>query len=298
MRDIVIERAINLMLLNHEPGCWNLQSDYGGAFPAVKRRLGEADILKHLRGSAWIACRLPTTGMTDRIVIDLDCRDALDVPRRDERYWRIRELLGRHRSVLVWSTPSGYGMRVAYRIPPTPFDDLASSAGDGILADAFRAAGIDLRSGEVELFPAPWRSDRQLFGSRMPLLNPETLRPFAEADISDRFDEGALVGALDIAEAWHGDVQSSLLTTFRSLPRAPRRSVTTTVVPASPLQPELSHAPNPDVVRLVRDGLTVPHSRYASEWIVGRAMWLWPCLFADLGRHVSPVRWCATLRMR
>lgn len=290
MDDILFERATKLLMLNRDAGWWNRQTKYPGGFLEQKRRMRDEDIRAHLHGRIWIGCRIPQHAATDRIVVDIDCEAPESITDRDERYWRIREFFGKYRVPLVWSTPSGLGLRVAYRIPQTTLSDLATKESSGLLPDALRAAGLAPAPGVIECYPASWRCDRQLFGMRMPIRDPDTLEVVPGADLNDRYSEARLRRAVEIAEEWHADVDHGLIRHLRALPSY---AVPDDTAPEG-LEPEInpSHglSPPPAIIRLVREGLNCPHSRYRSEFMIGRAMWLWPELFGDLGLPVTPDR--------
>jgi hypothetical protein len=286
----LFRRAKRLMVLNGEPGRWNEQAEYPGAFYERKHPMTDEHIRAHLRGERWLGSRLPSDRMSDRVVFDIDAKTPDDVPRRNLVYQELRDFIGRERGVLVWQTPSGHGLRAAYRIPPTSMRELAAAESVGLLPDALRAAGLDPSLGTLEIYPAAHRCDRQLFGRMMPLLDADSLEPIPGADLGDEYSEAKLRHAVALVEDWHQQEDEELVGALASQPRLP---VPVDVAPAGP-EPELIRSrhlsPGAETVQLATGGLTEFRSRYRTEFRVGRDMWLWPELFADLGVPADPTR--------
>lgn len=290
MGEWLFRRAIKLLVLTRASGWWNRQWRYPGRFLQQKREMKDCDVRAHLLGRSWIGSRVPSDGLIDRVVVDIDCKCDEDLSSRNQRYRLLRELFASAAAPLVWSTPSGHGIRVAYRIPATPLTELATGQNEGRLPAVLRAGGLDPALGSVEFYPGYWRCDRQPFGRRMPLLDPETLDLLQGAEIGDTFCEAKLDRAVEIAESWHARDDERFLLELHSLPQYDAPS---DAGPAGP-EPELpvghNLLPPADTVRLIKDGLERPHSRYQSEFLIGRAMWLWPELFLDLGLPPQPDR--------
>lgn len=273
----LLERYKKVVLLNRTREGWNQQQKYGGKFPYPKRRLTDADLEAMLRHEHWLASRAPQEGLTDRIAFDLDCDGEGEQVDRDERYGQIRRLFGMEHVPLVYGTPSGWGLRVVYRIPIMPLEELITGPRSGLVADVLCGAGLYPRSGFLEIFPQKSYADRLMLGRRMPLLDPVRLKPLSHAAIGDTFDEHLLRQALGEVESWHAQPCVGLVEHLRGLPRqadvtlVPQRkagrSESTIRVSGESRQPEPPHS----LRRLIKHGLERPRSRFASEWIVGLA---------------------------
>src|SRR5690606_25178393 len=102
-----------------------------------------------------------------------------------------------------YQTPSGWGIRVVYRIERVPLTAVITGPHSGLVADVLRGAGLPVGPGEIELFPQTGQADRLMLGRGMPMLDPETLLPIGGPPIGDTFCESALRWALEHAEAWY-----------------------------------------------------------------------------------------------
>lgn len=280
--DDLVRRYGRVMRMSESPGTWHRQAKYPGPFPAATRSLTSRDIAGVLAQRHHIAARAPEDGMTDRFAFDLDCASESDVTRRDSHYWIIRRIMGEHRMPLVYQTPSGFGLRVVYRVPEMPLERLITGRGTGLVAEVLRAAGLPIRSGEIELFPQRTQADRLPLGRNMPLLDPNTLKPIPGAAIGDGFDLGPLRGAVIVLEEWHARVYDDLVAHLESMPGQPQVRVALVerakgdehfVRVANGVRPSVK------TLELVHHGLTAPSFRFVSEWPVGVAILLAPELF-------------------
>jgi len=205
------------------------------------------------------------------------------------RYTALRELLGYDRVPLVYQTPSGYGLRVVYRIPRLPLAELVEGARKGLVADVLRAAGLPPKFGTLEIHPQPRLADRLPLGRRMPLLDPEDLAPLGWAAIGDTFDAELLQQALAEIEDWYDKPDSPLVDHLRRLPR--RSLAEASTEPATrytnPLRRVASEPPDSSQ-RLASDGLTQRRSRYDAEWEMGSALLKWPTWFTDYNLGAAP----------
>lgn len=286
----LVERAKRLMLLSPDSGRWNVQEQYGKPFYERRRRMTDADVRAHLHGTSWIGSRLPVDGYTDRIVFDIDAKYAEGCGQRDLVYRSVRDYIGRARRVLAWQTPSGLGLRLACRIPSIQMSELAKSDTQGLLPEALSGAGLEPRLGTLEIYPAAHRCDRQILGRRMPLIDPETLKPIVGADLGDAFDEQKLRRAIELVEEWHEEPDDDLVEHIRMKPRLSLPADAARGGPEPVLRRERAPRPGQEDRRLAQYGLWERNSRYVKEFQVGRNMWLWPHLFTDLGLPPDPTR--------
>ena len=291
----LFRRILVLLVLDRSPGRWGYQTLRRDWTTERSQELRDADILEHLAGFRWIGSRLPESEPLDRIIIDIDCKDPADFRSRDDRYWRIRRAFGEDRIPLVYGTPTGGGIRVAYRIPPTPYQDLRGKNGHGAVAGFLERNDLTVRNGSVEVYPAHNRLDRQMFGRSMPFLCPDTLRPL----IGDRgrpfTGDRELEDAVRHAERWYAREDSELSATLLdggAPPSAPKLvSSTPRSHPAARdrLRKGGSLARGQDGhIRLLVAGLEAPSTRYESEFTVGAALCRWPGQFGDLGLTADP----------
>jgi hypothetical protein len=307
MDTAVVERAVKLMHLTFRGGRWNLQRQYGKPFLRQHRPLRMADIRRHLAGEVWIATLCRDDGVTDRIIFDIDCRSDAGRPARDQRYAALRTLVGPQRVPLVWGTPSGAGIRLAYRIPETLIEQI--SRPDGVLRLALKSAGLAPRKGGLEVFPSASQCDRQMFGRGMPYLDPQSLLPLSW-DSRDCRDADRLAAAVAHVEEWYARPEIGLLEDLTaharrvsveahvaaptshgtSAPAAPAAASSRVVASPRTAFPDERRGPSKSESRLVDAGLDRPRSRYHSEFIVGRTMWLWPELFKEYGLPAVPGR--------
>lgn len=272
----ILDRYLRVVQVNREPDCWSQQrpEQYGVKFPRQQyRELTDRKIALMLWQHLWIACVAPGDGHTDRIVIDLDADDVEAERARNTRYTALRELFGSAARPLVHGTPSGHGLRLVYRIPRTPLDELVTGRFTGLVADVIRGAGLPVEDGQVEVYPQTGRPDRLPLGRRMPLLSPDTLAPLPHAHIGDGFSLDALLGGLEEIERWHAAPAVDLLPHLRTLPRV--EPLATYEQPTSGDPATAPTAASADVApaaeQLIRDGLTGGSQRQRAEWIVGSA---------------------------
>ena len=300
----IYQRALQVMMINPHGGSWGLQPQ-GGTWRTVRRRMGDQDIRRHLEGDHWIGCRLPESGLTDRIILDLDCKNptAERLLARDRLYHRICRLFGLDRTPLVWATPSGRGIRIAWWIPETPCVDLREGDDTGLIADVLRGAGIDVGlKGEVEVFPAPKRLDRQPLGRSMSILDPESLERVVMVEAGRPYTDDELMRAVEWMERRSAQVYPDLVSHLRSLPaegkdtraserrlprkdrKSPRTQIRAEGVAAATSDRGKGGA-GPLVIAL--HGLQRVGTRYYWELRVGARIWAWPMAFglgSDPGR--------------
>lgn len=299
------ERVARVTQLNGAQGAWNRQRRYRGPFAYEPRDLKAANIMAALRHRCWLGSRAPVdddgTLVTDRIALDLDCKAADGLTMRDARYRAIRRLFGTARVPLVYQTPSGWGLRVVYRIERVPLAEVITGPRTGLVADVLRGAGLPVDAGMIEIFPQASQADRLMLGRRMPMLHPETLLPLGDPPIGDAYCEAALLWALAHAEDWYERPCEGLLADLTQLPGVPHIAV------AAEERRDVSHDQVADdgaaflfvrrtsglevtatLDRLVRHGLAAPGSRYRTEFLVGLALALAPLAYPDYGLRRHP----------
>ena len=118
----LVRRYARVVRMSERPGTWHRQVTYPGPFPASRTPLTEHDVAGVRAQRHHIAVRAPDDGLTDRFAFDLDCASDVELPRRDRHYWAIRRIMGEGRVPLVYQTPSGFGLRVVYRVPEMPLE--------------------------------------------------------------------------------------------------------------------------------------------------------------------------------
>ena len=305
----LVRRYRKIVAINREPGGWNRQRKYEinqtrgnpsvrtvtkGKFAFQDYSLTDNVLAEMLAHKHWLGTLAPRHGIIDQIRFDIDAASEAALAIRDERYWAIRSLMGRHRVPLVYQTPSGLGLRVVYRIPRTPMSELITGHATGLVADVLRGHGLRVEKGRIEIFPQANQADRLPLGKRMPLLDPETLLPLPHAKLGDWFNERMLIGALEEMERWHAREYPDLVPHLRKLPQvAPYAVCDKAVDDGSGVilltrslegRVELSRHTR----ALTLDGLSEPRSRYASEWKVGVALVLDPGAYPHLGLSPYP----------
>ncbi|MBY0491911.1 MAG: hypothetical protein K2R93_18870 [Gemmatimonadaceae bacterium] len=169
----------DILGLNRRGTHWYRQDRYpDGKFAQMSQQLDDATVLEALHGQCWIGSRARTddrgVAIMDRIAIDIDCKGDASIADRNRRYWLVRKAFG-DSEPLVYATPSGTGLRVVYRIPQQPLETWIASKSHGRVADCLRAAGLQVKSGAIEIFPQKKLNDRTMLGPDMPLLNAQTL---------------------------------------------------------------------------------------------------------------------------
>ena len=305
----LVRRYRKIVSINREPGEWNRQRKYEvsqtrgnpsertvskGKFAYQDYRLTDKEVAEMLAHKYWLGTRALQNGIIYEIRFDIDATTAMGLALRDERYWAIRTLMGSHRIPLVYQTPSGLGLRVVYRIPRTPRSELITGEATGLVADVLRGHGLTVKKGSIEIFPQANQADRLPLGRRMPLLNPETLRPLPHANIGDRYDERMLAGALEEMERWRVREYPDLVAHLRDLPQIAREAVCGKANDDGSGIILLTRSPEGRVElsrhtrALILDGLPGPGSRYASEWKVGVALVLEPSAYPHLGLSPFP----------
>jgi len=262
------------------------------------QELRDGDILEHLVGTRWIGCRLPNGRPLDRVVIDIDCKGPSDVAWRDERYWRVRGAFGRERIPLVYATPTGEGIRVAYRIQDTPYEDIRPRHGRGPMHGFLEHHGLEMRNGVIEVFPAHSHLDRQMFGASMPFLCPDTLSPLIGARGRPfRAGDGELETAVEHCEQWFLREDPGLPAMIGGFavktPPSRRGSVSVQGPRAEPFHrrgtARQTRTGEGHILPLVV-GLESPSTRHEVEFLVGAALWRWSDQFSDLARGQQPSR--------
>lgn len=279
------ERYRAVALMNTDPRAWYVQQEYGARFKRMYREMRRHDLQQMLMGDCWIACIAPSSG-TDRIEFDLDASSPDDLSGRDARYWKVREVIGLQHEPLVYVTPSGYGLRVVYRIPSTKLDTLVSGVGRGDIADLLRDAGLTVRQGVVEIFPQKKVANRLPLGSSMPILEPHSLRPLPCAGLAgDAGDQ--LVAGLEHLEAWHAAPCATLVEEICSRAakltrrKAPESPASTSGVGFDPRR--LGYRVSSETHLLLNLGLQESGTRYDAEWRVGLALSANPEVYAQYG---------------
>ena len=217
----LVDRYRKVVPLNTQAGNWNLQREHGGNFSYQDWELTTEDLQRALSHEFWLGSRAHPEPWNDRLSFDIDCKDRALRADRNEPYWLLRRRFGIERVPLVYGTPSGLGLRVVYRIPQTPREELISGLHTGLVADVLRGAGLVVKSGVIEIFPQEQQAGRLMLCRRMPLLDPRTLRPLPDANVGDEFDEATFVRALERVEAWHARPCDDLVPHLRTLRRAP-----------------------------------------------------------------------------
>lgn len=317
LRPELVARAARVLLINNDPSAWNVQRRYtaGGSnsWRPVARRMADNDLEAMLLQRWWLGCRVPTDGQTDRLAFDLDCKGgpAGRAP-QEAIYWQLRDVMGADRVPLVFRTPSGDGLRVIYRIPWQPLANIVTSVSGGLAADACRLAKLEVRSGQLEIFPQRTKIDRVPLGRAMPFVHPDTLAPIPTASIGNRFDASVLEGALVEMERWHERPYADLVphlqarvregeTVASGARRAPGTSSAASGSPSSEAAPITRRGVvSPDVRHLVGNGLTAPSTRYWAEYRVGLAILAEPTIVGLTGTltdaHVAAAiaGWLAT----
>ncbi len=111
---------------------------------------------------------------TEHIVFDIDAKTAADAGQAAETVHRITGEFGP--AWFIARTPS-HGYHVYHRLDRRcEVDRLMTGEKVGLVADALRAAGIDVgREHKVEVYPQPRRCLRGPLGTRQPLVDPVTL---------------------------------------------------------------------------------------------------------------------------
>ena len=274
------------LLVNHESRAWFVQNEYPGPFFNQRGRLGAVDFGRVLRGECWIATYAPGDGTVDRVEFDIDCKGgSAEVADRDERYWMIRRLIGLEHRPLVVRTPSGWGVHVSYRIPPTRLDSFITGPATGPLADALRAAGLPVQPGKLEIFPQARQCKRLPVGRGCAILHPDSLEVVCAApeDPHEASPEWSPFG--EALSEWHACEHPTLL---RGL--LERAAGSSTAVASrgrtDPAPAGLVHVAGEltgRMIYLMRNGLTRRASRNDAEFSIGTAIWLNPGLFEDLG---------------
>lgn len=289
LRD-VFDRAVGLQVLDRAPGRWGFQIPGRTWTTARFQGLRDGDILEHLAGHRWIGSRLPVGAPLDRLIIDIDSKDPPDVDSRNDRYSRVRAAFGEDHIPLVYATPSGEGIRVAYRIPATPYEEIRGQGGGGPIHRFLAHHGLTVRKGAIEVFPDRVMLDRQMFGGSMAILCPVDLSPqIGERGRSFRPEDGELERAVQHTEQWYAReypeiVPMILATGHTSLapevgphlgtgsPKGPRR-----------LRDATARSPSAgEHIRPLLLGLQAPSTRYVVEFVVGAALWRWPGQFPEL----------------
>ena len=286
--DALIERYRKVVVINIQPKQWCLQRGKGTFYYQDKTLLTHhlRDMLMHTHS---LASRAPEIPIIDRISMDLDCKEKVNLARRTDAYFRLRQVFGPERRPLVYGTPSGSGLRVVYRIPETPLHDIITGPKIGLIADVLRAADLSPREGFIEIFPQRLQPERLPLGRRMPILDPDTLKPLRHANIGDTYCLRMLLGGLEEMERWHAHPDPDLLEHLRSLPQRPLDTdgaeggarVHLVFDPAA-----RKAVPKPALEALVANGLPGPGSRFAAEWQVGLAFVSDPAQYANYGLTV------------
>jgi hypothetical protein len=288
----VVDGYIAVTQPNLEARAWHRQDSDQAPFYCRHRPGTEADIVDMLLGRNWIACRAPEDGMIDRLSFDVDLKEGQPDPR--DTYEALRCVLGRGREPLVYRTPGG-GLRVVYRIPRVPRESLVSGARTGVVADVLRGAGLVPRKGFLEIFPQGSLPERLMLGARMPLLDPDSLKPLRGCNIGVNYEEKVLRACLERVEAWHASPYHDLLAHLERTPKLPRGEVVSRKEEESydsifVRDTDGKVRPSGSLLQLLTGGLVRAGSRFDCEFLVAMAMAVAPEQFADygLGRAFTP----------
>lgn len=276
-----LQPLTSLLLLNPDPGRWHIQRAYPGPFIPQKRRMREQDVERVLRGEHWLASCAPSDGIIDRIEMDLDCRSPDDRDEQVARYRRIRRLMGIERQPLVISTPSGLGLHVSYRIPPTPLQQVVTGYSSGLLVDILQAAHLEVRPGQIEIFPQGRQCKRIPLGRHMSILDPESLEPVP--GLSTWGSPERMIKTIAFLSRWFSAPHEELVSDLKS--RAPARPRAA----PEPASGDVSHGDG-SLPQLVDIGLTRRSSRHEVEFRVGMAIWQNPSGFLGFGLSLPPDR--------
>ena len=273
--------------LNLEAGSWFRQFIHKEAFDQPSWFAQPDDIENMLAGRYWIACYAPPSQRVRWLRFDLDCAAEAEVQDLLARYRALRALMGRHREPVVWQTPSGRGLRVAYAIPETSLPRLCYGNNFGLIPNVLRAAGLEPKAGRIEVFPQRKQADRLPLGRNMPLLDPETLVPLFGP--LKTFDPEVLDKSLRVLEEALAEPFGDLLPELGLKPIIEL----VTVRDRSERTPGLESlfvresdgrvAMGERLDRLIEEGLPARSTRYESEFLVAMAMHLDPDRFARYG---------------
>lgn len=268
------------------PDQWHRQKKLGKGFYRQHDAGTSAHLTDMLLGRFWIACRAAEGELIEWLSFDVDAKNADDDVRK--RYTLLRTIMGVNHTPLVYQTPSG-GLRVRFRIPPTPIGELIEAPGVGLVADVLRAGGLHPRQGYLEIFPQRGQPDRLPLGARMPLLDPESLRVLPGCAIGDTFDLATFVACLEQMESWHKTPASALLERLRTAPRRGEIRIVKNCESDTATESHFIRAEDGSVhlsrgmADLVNGGLQRPSSRFQSEFLVAMAMGLKPGDFRGFG---------------
>lgn len=259
-------------------GYWCKQTQYRPRlFEGPFFRGGPDRIADMLAGKYWIVHAPPSNHPTRWLRFDLDAAaDSHGLAQRDQRYEKLRQVMGLQHRPVVWGTPSGCGIRVAYPIAPTPVVELLQSQEHGLVPEVLRTAGMEPELGQIEIFPRPRCGDRLPLGRRMPFLDPETLHPLPGFDWRDEAppSQTTIERGLTVLERAVSNPCRTLITDLRARDRKRKQ------IPAS--SPDDSDAAkasriqrpskNPVILepadKIFKSGLTRPSSRDKTEYVM------------------------------
>lgn len=283
----LLVRYYRVLDLNLDQGSWFRQFVHKKSYDMPTWSAGPDDIENMLAHRYWIACFAPPSGKIRWLRFDLDCTEEAEVQDLISRYDALRALLGRQRRPVVWQTPSGRGIRVAYSVPEMDMKPLITGPRTGVLAEALRGAGLEPKPGRLEIFPQTRQSDRLPLGRDMPLLDPETLDPLF--DPSGSFDVGAFESSLEVLEKALADPFTALVSDLEAKPRFKLSRVRNQGESESQVESLFVREPGGRVSMgerldaLITRGLPARRTRYEAEFLIAMAMHLDPNRFARYG---------------
>lgn len=286
------DRFLEAFPINMVESGWNRQVRYDAKFYYPKHDMSLQDLQPMLDHEHWLGARALPSGIIYWISIDIDAKSAELHPDRDRRYWALRKLFGLDRVPLVYRTPSGYGLRLLYRIPPTPIDHLVEDQTTGLVADVIRGAGLEVKLGIIEIFPQRRFADRLPLGRNMPLLDPQTLDPYLfERATTDRITH--LDMQLRVLEEWARKPDPTWLPHVQSLPRISEERGNGTGEASEDailLRTGSGGGCTDGTMHLIHAGLTEPSTRVESEWRVGLGFLAAPSLSTGYPLPEHPTR--------
>lgn len=273
--------------LNLERGAWFRQFVHGDDFDQPSWVAQPDDIENMLAGRYWIACYAPPDGHIRWLRFDLDCTGDADIRDLRERYGALRSIMGAHREPVVWQTPSGRGLRIAYAIPETPITEIIRGKKSGLIADVLRGAGLEPREGRLEIFPQERQADRLPFGRDMPLLHPDTLEPLFGP--MKAFDPDVLDKSVTVLEKALASPFDDLLCELGVKPALELRRVRDRTDEEPGIDSLFVREADGRVAmgerleRLIEEGLPARSTRYEAEFLLAMAMHLDPNRFGRYG---------------
>ena len=283
--------AKRLMLLNSNAGEWGMQS-LNRKWTTCKFAMRKEHVEGHFEGRHWIGTKLRADQATDRLIFDIDCKTVTDETVRDLTLTlhRLLEFFGHE--PLVYGTPTGKGIRVAYRIPETDPDYLRKTDTKGLVCEVLQHEGFTLGpSGDIEILPARNKLDRQMFGRSMPFLNPRTLEPVVRTQPGEPYTLSGLKQAITLVGEWYenvcGDLVADLEGRARQIrsesiraestrPRSRNKVAVRSTRSPTPAKESRRQSDGAPPFLVLHHGLQQQGSRYDMEFKIGARIWAWP----------------------